>query len=46
MAIWQDLVDDHRFAALSARVGRFVLTSGAASLPEARVLICTACPAS
>ena len=42
MAIWQDLVDDHGFAARYASVRRFVVTLRGASSPEARVVITTA----
>ena len=42
MAIWQDLVDDHGFAARYASVRRFVLTLRAAAPTEARVVITTA----
>src|SRR5262249_3040732 len=41
MAIWQDLVDDHGFAARYASVRRFVVKLGGASVPEARVVIAT-----
>jgi transposase len=39
MAIWQDLVDDHGFAARYASVRRFVLTLTEATPAEARVVI-------
>jgi transposase len=42
MAIWQDLVDDHGFAARYASVRRFVRTLRGSSSPEARVVILTA----
>jgi transposase len=42
MAIWQDLVDDHGFAARYASVRRFVATLRGTSSPEARVVISTA----
>ena len=42
MAIWQDLVDDHGFAARYASVRRFVVTLRGTSSPEARVVISTA----
>ena len=42
MAIWQDLVDDHGFAAGYASVRRFVAQVRGASAPEARVVITTA----
>lgn len=42
MAIWQDLVDDHGFAARYASVRRFVLTLRGAAPTEARVVITTA----
>jgi transposase len=42
MAIWQDLVDDHGFAARYASVRRFVVTLRGTSSPEARVVITTA----
>jgi hypothetical protein len=42
MAIWQDLVDDHGFAARYASVRRFVVTLRGIALPEARVVITTA----
>ena len=41
MAIWQDLVDDHRFPARYASVRRFVATLRGATPPEARVVIPT-----
>jgi transposase len=41
MAIWQDLVDDHGFAARYASVRRFVLTLRGAAPAEARVVITT-----
>ena len=42
MAIWQDLVDDHRFPAQYASVKRFVAALRAETSPEARVVITTA----
>jgi len=42
MAIWQDLVDDHGFAARYASVRRFVQTIRGATPPDARVVITTA----
>jgi transposase len=42
MAIWQDLVDDHGFAARYASVRRFVVTLRGTSSPDARVVITTA----
>src|SRR3984893_6950351 len=42
VAIWQDLVDDHGFAARYASVRRFVLTLRGAVPAEARVVITTA----
>src|SRR6267378_1186086 len=42
MAIWQDLVDDHGFAARYASVRRFVVTLRGAAPAEARVVITTA----
>jgi hypothetical protein len=42
VAIWQDLVDDHGFAARYASVRRFVLTLRGAVPTEARVVITTA----
>jgi transposase len=42
MAIWQDLVDDHGFAARYASVRRFVATLRGAAPAEARVVITTA----
>jgi transposase len=42
MAIWQDLVDDHGFAARYASVRRFVVTLRGAARAEARVVITTA----
>jgi transposase len=42
MAIWQDLVDDHGFAARYASVRRFVVTLRGAVPAEARVVITTA----
>lgn len=42
VAIWQDLVDDHGFAARYASVRRFVLTLRGATVAEARVVITTA----
>jgi transposase len=42
MAIWQDLVDDHGFAARYASVRRFVVTLRGATPAEARVVITTA----
>jgi hypothetical protein len=39
MAIWQDLVDDHGFAARYASVRRFVLTLSGTPAVEARVVI-------
>ena len=42
VAIWQDLVDDHGFAARYASVRRFVLTLRGAAPAEARVVITTA----
>src|SRR5256712_3269143 len=41
VAIWQDLVDDHGFAARYASVRRFVLALRGAVPPEARVVITT-----
>ncbi len=41
MAIWQDLVDDHRFPARYASVRRFVAALRGATRPEARVVIPT-----
>jgi transposase len=41
MAIWQDLVDDHRFSARYASVRRFVATLRGVTAPEARVVIPT-----
>ncbi len=41
-AIWQDLVDDHGFAARYASVLRFVRRLRGAPVPEARVVITTA----
>src|SRR5713226_3852035 len=42
VAIWQDLVDDHGFAAGYASVRRFVVQLRGAASPEARVVITTA----
>jgi transposase len=42
MAIWQDLVTDHGFAARYASVRRFVLKLRGTSAPEARAVITTA----
>jgi transposase len=42
VAIWQDLVDDHGFAARYASVRRFVLSLRGAAPDEARVVIATA----
>ena len=42
MAIWQDLVDDHGFAARYASVRRFVVKLRGAAPAEARVVITTA----
>ena len=42
MAIWQDLVDDHGFAARYSSVKRFVSKLRGAQAPEARVVITTA----
>ncbi len=42
MAIWQDLVDDHGFAARYASVRRFVVMLRGIASPEARVVIATA----
>jgi len=42
VAIWQDLVDDHGFAARYASVRRFVATLRGAAPAEARVVITTA----
>ena len=42
MAIWQDLVDDHGFAARYASVKRFVAKLRGEARPEARVVITTA----
>jgi transposase len=42
MAIWQDLVDDHGFAARYASVRRFVATLRAGSATEPRAIIVTA----
>lgn len=42
MAIWQDLVDDHGFAARYASVRRFVVRLRGAAPAEARVVITTA----
>src|ERR1700674_5678229 len=42
VAIWQDLVDDHGFAARYASVRRFVLTLRGGTPAEARVVITTA----
>jgi transposase len=42
MAIWQDLVDDHGFAARYASVRRFVVTLRGRTPVEARVIITTA----
>jgi transposase len=42
MAIWQDLVDDHGFAARYASVRRFVVTLRGGAPAEARVVITTA----
>ncbi len=42
MAIWQDLVDDHGFAARYASVRRFVLALRGSAPSEARVVITTA----
>jgi len=42
MAIWQDLVDDHGFAARYASVRRFVLTLRGVSSADAHVVITTA----
>lgn len=42
VAIWQDLVDDHGFAARYASVRRFVLKLRGAAPTEARVVITTA----
>jgi transposase len=42
VAIWQDLVDDHGFAARYASVRRFVLKLRGAPAAEARVVITTA----
>jgi transposase len=42
MAIWQDLVDDHGFAARYASVRRFVVALRGTTAPEARVVITTA----
>jgi len=41
MAIWQDLVDDHGFAARYASVRRFVVNLRGVSSPDARVVITT-----
>src|SRR5438105_2390217 len=41
MAIWQDLVDDHGFAAQYASVRRFVVALRGSSPAEARVVITT-----
>src|SRR5262249_14488467 len=41
MAIWQDLVDDHRFPARYASVRRFVATLRGMTASEARVVIST-----
>jgi transposase len=41
MAIWQDLVDDHRFPARYASVRRFVAALRGTTPPEARVVIPT-----
>jgi transposase len=41
MAIWQDLVEDHRFPARYASVRRFVAKLRGAVVPEARVVIPT-----
>jgi transposase len=42
MAIWQDLVDDHGFAARYASVRRFIVKLRDHPRPEARVIIATA----
>src|SRR3954468_4693078 len=42
MAIWQDLVDDHGFAARYASVRRFVVTLRGGAPAEARAVITTA----
>ena len=42
MAIWQDLVDDHGFAARYASVRRFVVMLRGIASPEARAVITTA----
>ena len=42
MAIWQDLVDDHGFAARYASVRRFVQTLRGATSADARIVITTA----
>jgi transposase len=42
VAIWQDLVDDHGFAARYASVRRFVVQLRGRTSPEARVVITTA----
>ena len=42
VAIWQDLVDDHGFAARYASVRRFVATLRGASIVEPRAIIATA----
>ena len=42
MAIWQDLVDDHGFAARYASVWRFVVRLRGVVPAEARVVITTA----
>jgi transposase len=42
VAIWQDLVDDHGFAARYASVRRFVVTLRGSAPAEARVVITTA----
>ena len=41
MAIWQDLIDDHRFPARYASVRRFVAKLRGVTAPEARVVIPT-----
>jgi hypothetical protein len=41
MAIWQELVDDHGFAARYASVRRFVVKLRGVSSPDARVVIIT-----
>jgi len=42
MAIWQDLVDDHRFPGRYASVKRFVAKLRTQASPDARVVITTA----